>query len=31
MRFYREGLDKEGWDRFRTIDVRFADRVVCSK
>lgn len=31
MRFYREGLDKEGWNQFRTVDVRFADRVVCSK
>lgn len=31
MRFYREGLDKEGWNTYRTIDVRFDDRVVCTK
>lgn len=31
MRFYREGLDKEGWNTFRTIDVRFDDRVVCTR
>ena len=31
MRFYREGLDKEGWDIYRTIDVRFDDQVVCTR
>ena len=31
LRFYREGLDKEGWDIYRTIDVRFDDQVVCTK
>lgn len=31
MRFYREGLDKEGWNAFRTIDVRFANQVVCTR
>jgi hypothetical protein len=31
LRFYREGLDKEGWDTYRTIDVRFDDQVVCTK
>lgn len=31
MRFYCEGLDKEGWNTFRTIDVRFDDQVVCTR
>lgn len=31
MRFYREGLDREGWNTFRTIDIRFDDRVVCTR
>lgn len=29
MRFYRRGLNNLGWDRYRTIDVRYADQVVC--
>ena len=29
LRFYRSGLDNIGWDRYRTIDVRFAGQVVC--
>ena len=29
-RFYRIGLDREGWDRYRTIDIRFKGQVVCS-
>ena len=28
LRFYRSGLDNIGWDRYRTIDVRFAGEVV---
>lgn len=28
-RFYRKGLPVMGWDRYREVDVRFADRVVC--
>ena len=31
MRFYREGLDKEGWNTYRTVDVRFDDQVVCTR
>lgn len=31
MRFYREGLDKEGWNTFRTIDVRFDNQMVCTR
>ncbi len=31
MRFYREGLAKEGWNTFRTIDVRFDNQVVCTQ
>lgn len=30
-RFYRNGLDKLGWDRYRSIDVRYAGQVVCKK
>ena len=29
-RFYRIGLDREGWDRYRAIDIRFKGQVVCS-
>ena len=28
-RFYRKGLPALGWDRYREVDVRFSDRVVC--
>lgn len=31
MRFYEQGLDKEGWAKFRTIDVRFANQIVCTE
>ncbi|MEG1672928.1 MAG: hypothetical protein RRZ83_06110 [Alistipes sp.] len=31
LRFYRSGLNNLGWDRYRTIDVRYADQVVCKK
>ncbi|MEG2366281.1 MAG: hypothetical protein RSB29_05980 [Alistipes sp.] len=31
LRFYRCGLDNLGWDSYRTIDVRYADQVVCVK
>ncbi len=30
MRFYRNGLEHLGWERYRTVDVRFAGQVVCS-
>ena len=30
LRFYRKGFSKMGWERFRTIDVRYTDQVVCS-
>lgn len=29
--FYRRVLNKEGWERYRTIDIRFADQVVCTR
>ncbi len=28
-RFYRKGLPALGWDRYREVDLRFSDRVVC--
>ena len=28
-KFYRKGLPTLGWERYREIDVRFSDRVVC--
>ena len=31
QRFYRRGLSVLGWETYRTIDVRFADQVVCRK
>lgn len=31
MTFYRRGLSTLGWDRYRTIDVRFSGQVVCRK
>lgn len=31
LRFYRNGLDKLGWDRYRSIDVRYAGQVVCKR
>ena len=29
--FYREGLTYEGWGKYKTIDLRFRDQVVCKK
>lgn len=29
LRFYDRGLSAVGWDRYREIDIRYADRVVC--
>lgn len=31
LRFYRSGLRRTGWDAYRTIDVRYAGQVVCSR
>ena len=31
LRFYRHGLNHLGWDRYRTVDVRYAGQVVCRK
>ena len=31
LRFYREGLGKAGWDRYRTINVKYAGQVVCTE
>ena len=31
LRFYRIGLSVIGWDAYRTIDVRYRNRVVCKK
>ncbi|MBR5820778.1 MAG: hypothetical protein IKY68_05955 [Alistipes sp.] len=28
-RFYRKGLPALGWERYREVDLRFSDRVVC--
>ncbi len=30
MRFYRNGMAYESWDRYRYIDVRYAGQVVCT-
>ena len=30
LKFYRKGLSRFGWDRYKTIDVRFEGQVVCS-
>ena len=29
LKFYRKGLSRFGWDRYKTIDVRFEGQVVC--
>lgn len=29
--FYKEGLDKAGWNKYRTINLNYADQVVCTK
>ena len=31
LAFYRRGLSALGWDAYRSIDVRFADQVVCRR
>ncbi len=31
MTFYRKGLAGVGWDQYRTIDIRYKDRVVCRR
>lgn len=29
--FYKDGLTKAGWTKYKTIDLRFTDQVVCEK
>lgn len=29
--FYREGLDKTGWNKYKTIDLNYANQVVCTR
>jgi cell division protein FtsQ len=29
--FYREGLSKQGWDKYNTINLTFKDQIVCTK
>ena len=29
--FYSEGLKRAGWDKYKTIDLRYKDQVVCEK
>jgi cell division protein FtsQ len=29
--FYNEGMRKTGWDKYKTIDLRYRDQVVCEK
>jgi cell division protein FtsQ len=29
--FYKEGLDKAGWNKYSTIDLNYAGQVVCTK
>ena len=31
MRFYKEGLNNRGWDRYSTINIKYEGQVVCSK
>ena len=31
MVFYKEGLDKTGWNNYGTINLKFKDQVVCTK
>ena len=31
MVFYKEGLNRIGWNRYKTIDLRYKDQVVCTK
>ncbi len=29
--FYKEGLSKQGWDKYSTINLKYKDQVVCTK
>ena len=29
--FYAKGLNKTGWDKYKTINLKFKDQVVCTK
>ena len=29
--FYRQGLEKVGWDRYSMINLKYHDQVVCTK
>ncbi|MBP6334687.1 MAG: hypothetical protein KA444_04370 [Bacteroidia bacterium] len=29
--FYKEGLNKAGWEKFKTINLKYKDQVVCTK
>jgi len=29
--FYTDGLNKAGWDKYKTINLKFKDQVVCTK
>lgn len=31
MMFYREGLNKTGWNEYKTINLKYANQVVCTK
>ena len=31
FRFYREGLNRSGWNTYRVINVKYRDQVVCTK
>jgi cell division protein FtsQ len=31
FRFYREGLNRAGWNTYRTLNVKYRDQVVCTK
>lgn len=31
MKFYQQGLDKTGWNEYKTINLKFANQVVCTK
>jgi cell division protein FtsQ len=31
MIFYHEGLNKKGWDKYKTINLKYKDQVVCTK
>jgi cell division protein FtsQ len=29
--FYKEGLNKTGWDKYKIINLKYENQVVCSK